>query len=107
MKIDPERPAVISEFGGYSYRCEGHLFGDGNYGYKLFKSSTDFENAIANLYLNEALPLVKNGVSALVYTQVSDVEDETNGFLTYDRRVMKVNPERIKEISNILKESIK
>lgn len=106
VKINPERPAVISEFGGYSYRCEGHLYGKNNYGYKLFQKPENFENAVANLYLNEALPLIKNGISALVYTQVSDIEDETNGFLTYDRRVMKVNPERLQNISKFLKESI-
>ena len=59
------------------------------------------------LYLDEVLPLVKKGVSALVYTQVSDVEDETNGFLTYDRKVLKVNPDAFKEISNLLKEASK
>ncbi len=106
IKINPERPAVISEFGGYSYRCEGHLYGKGNYGYKLFKSAKEFEEAVADLYLKEVLPLVKNGVSALVYTQISDIEDETNGFITYDRRVIKVSPEHIKNITNILKESI-
>lgn len=106
VKINPDRPAVISEFGGYSYRCDGHLYGKDNYGYKFFKTPEDFENAVADLYLNEVLPLIKNGVSALVYTQISDIEDETNGFITYDRRIIKVSPEHMKNISNILKESI-
>lgn len=106
LKINPERPAVISEFGGYSHRCSGHLFGNKNYGYKTFGKREDFENAVAKLYLEEALLLVKNGVSALVYTQISDIEDETNGFITYDRRVRKVDAERFKKISKILKESI-
>ena len=85
------RPVVISEFGGYSHRVEGHLFGDGNYGYRLFKSREEFEKAVTKLYAEEVLPLAKRGVSAFVYTQVSDVEDETNGFLTYDRRFIKVD----------------
>ncbi len=106
LKINPERPAVISEFGGYSHRCAGHLFDKNNYGYKSFEKREDFEDAVANLYLEEALPLVKSGVSALVYTQISDIENETNGFLTYDRRIIKVNFERFKNISKILKESI-
>lgn len=92
------RPLVISEFGGYSYRVEGHLFGKANYGYKLFDSAESFENAVIALYQNEVLPLVKGGASAFVYTQVSDVEDETNGFITYDRRVLKVNAERVKAV---------
>ena len=93
-EILESRPAVISEFGGYSYRCEGHLFGKRNYGYKSFDSRDGFEDAVAKLYENEVAPLVEKGISALIYTQLSDIEDETNGFLTYDRRVMKVDTQR-------------
>lgn len=92
------RPLVISEFGGYSYRVAGHLFGAKNYGYRLFRSPDDFENAISALYESEVLPLVREGASAFVYTQLSDVEDETNGFLTYDREVLKVDAERIRPV---------
>lgn len=92
------RPLVISEFGGYSYRVEGHLFGKKNYGYRIFKTKAEFEDAIAALYEGEVLPLVMRGASAFVYTQVSDVEDETNGFITYDRRVLKADAERLAPI---------
>jgi len=98
IPLPSERPVVLSEFGGYSYRCEGHLFGTKNYGYKTFKNRIDFENAVAALYENEVLPLVRDGVSAFIYTQISDVEDETNGFLTYDRKVIKVDTERFSKI---------
>jgi len=107
VKINPERPCVISEFGGYSYRCDGHLFGDKNYGYKSFKTREEFERSVISLYENEVIPLVKKGVSALVYTQLSDVEDETNGFLTYDRRVVKADLEALLNLSIKLKEAIK
>ena len=90
------RPLVISEFGGYSLRVEGHLFGDGNYGYRTFRSKEDFEEAIIRLFENEVYPLVERGASAFIYTQVSDVEDETNGFLTYDREVMKVDADKVR-----------
>ena len=93
-----ERPLVISEFGGYSYRVDGHLYGDGNYGYRTFKSGEDFEAALCRLYEDEVLPLVKSGAGAFVYTQVSDVEDETNGLVTYDREVIKVNPDAVREV---------
>ena len=106
LKCNPDRPIVISEFGGYSHRCEGHLFGDKNYGYRSFKERADFEKALTALYENEVLPHVKMGVSALVYTQLSDVEDETNGFMTYDRRVMKVNVDDFFKLSQTLKENI-
>ncbi len=102
LGISDGRPTVISEFGGYSYRVADHVFGDANYGYKTFDDAESFEDAVAALYENEVLPLVENGVSALVYTQISDIEDETNGFLTYDRRVMKVNPERMAKIAKRL-----
>jgi len=89
------KPLVISEFGGYSYRVEGHLFGKDNYGYRLFKSREELEDALIALYDNEVKPLVDAGASAFVYTQVSDVEDETNGLVTYDRKVVKVDAERV------------
>ena len=101
------RPTVISEFGGYSLRIDGHLFGNKNYGYKTFKNDKDFEDAVVELYENEALPLVKTCVSALIYTQLSDIEDETNGFTTYDREVLKVNKELIKQTFKKLENSIK
>ena len=100
------RPVVISEFGGFSYRCEGHLFGEKNYGYSTYKSLADFTEAVKRLYLEEALPLVKKCVSALIYTQVSDVEDETNGFLTYDREVLKISAEDFLPISEALINSL-
>ena len=98
VKDRDERPLVISEFGGYAHRVAEHLFSDGNYGYRTFATREELEDRIARLYENEVLPLAKAGTSAFVYTQVSDVEDETNGIMTYDRRVKKLNPERMREI---------
>ena len=100
------RPIVISEFGGYSHRVEGHLFGSSNYGYKLFGSEGELENAIIKLYSEEIAPLIPLGVSGLVYTQISDVEDETNGIVSYDRRRVKINPDKIKPIMEGLQHSI-
>lgn len=107
VTVSDSRPAVISEFGGYSCRCAGHLFGKRNYGYKTFKSEQELEEAIVSLYENEVAPLVNTGISALIYTQLTDIEDETNGFLTYDRKLMKVNAERIREVMNRLSEASK
>lgn len=95
VKRPSGEPLVISEFGGYAYRCEGHLFGTGNYGYTTYKTRESFEDAVIRLYEEEVLPLAMGGASAFVYTQVSDVEDETNGLLTYDRRVEKIDAERL------------
>lgn len=102
VKKPSDRPIVISEFGGYSLRCEGHLFGEGNYGYKLYESEEQFENDLIKLYSEEIKPLIKRGVSGLIYTQVSDIEDETNGVITYDRRHIKLHAERVREVMESL-----
>ncbi len=103
-----DKPLVLSEFGGYSYKPEGHVYNtQQTYGYAKYESREKFVAALRNLYLNEVLPSVKNGLCAAVYTQVSDVEDETNGILSYDREVLKVQPEEFVDISNKLYDAIK
>ena len=102
-----ELPIVISEFGGYSYRVEGHLYGEENYGYTSLTDQQAYEDKFVALYENEILPIIDSGVSALVYTQVSDVEDETNGIMTYDRKVTKMNVERIHDLMMRIRGAIK
>jgi hypothetical protein len=98
-----EKPIVLSEFGGYSYKPEGHVFNTKQtYGYKKFESAEKYGQALVRLYREEIVPLVKEGLCASVYTQVSDVEDETNGLLSYDRKVLKVNEEPMREIAAAL-----
>ena len=98
-----DKPLFISEFGGYACRIDGHVFNtDNEYGYKSFKTKEELEEAFVALYKNEIIPAISMGLCGSVYTQVSDVEDETNGLLTYDRRVCKVNAERIKAMSEEL-----
>ena len=96
------RPLVISEFGGYSHRVDAHLFGNKNYGYTSYPSAGEFEMAVCKLYDTEVRELVRAGASAFIYTQISDVEDETNGFMTYDRQVMKVDPRKVSTIMRSL-----
>ncbi len=92
-----EKPIILSEFGGYSYKIKEHSANlQKTYGYKKFENQGEFENALIDLYENEVIPNVENGLCGAIYTQLSDVEDETNGFLTYDRRVLKVNSERVR-----------
>ncbi len=99
-----DKPIILSEFGGYSYKVEGHSFNvDKTYGYRFFKDREAFEDALVSLYENEIIPLVKDGLCGAIYTQVSDVEDETNGLVTYDRRALKVTPEKMLKISEALK----
>ena len=103
LKNDPEKPLVLSEFGGYSYKEENHSFNlDKTYGYSFFTDREKFEDALESLYLDEVIPMINRGLCAAVYTQLSDVEDETNGLLTYDRQILKVDPARMVAISKKL-----
>ncbi len=82
------RPYVLSEYGGYSCRVPGHTMFPGNYGYHA-SSPEKFRADFAKIrHSIEALR--ERGLSAAVYTQLSDVEEETNGLLTYDRKVCKL-----------------
>ena len=57
---------------------------------------------LRKLYLEQVLPMIPRGLSAAVYTQVSDVEDETNGLMTFDRKVQKITPEEFRDVSEQL-----
>ncbi len=90
MPHGEKRAVVLSEFGGYSCPIEGHVFSPEKlFGYRMYKTKEDLQAAVRDLYVTEVLPLVAKGLSATVYTQLSDVEEEINGILTYDRRVNK------------------
>ena len=98
LKAKIGKPLVLSEFGGYSCKIKNHSFNlTKTYGYRYFDNITDFENALIKLYENEIMPCLKTGLNATVLTQVSDVEDETNGLLTYDRQILKVDSQRMFE----------
>lgn len=87
---DP-RPVVLSEFGGYSWKIDGHVYDeDKEFGYKKFKNRADLLAALKKLYLEKLKPLIAQGLCGCIYTQVSDVEEEINGLVTYDRKIVKV-----------------
>ena len=99
-----DKPTIISEFGGYSYRIDNHCFSEHEYGYKKYNNENDYYAAIKDLYLNEVIDCINKGLAGIIYTQLSDVEDETNGFITYDRKVIKIKPSKLKEINDKIKE---
>ena len=99
-----ERPIVLSEFGGYSYKVKDHVANDKKtYGYKLYDNQEEFQKGLYELYMNEIVPAISNGLCGSVYTQLSDVEDETNGLYTYDRKECKVDKKVMLEIAEKLK----
>ena len=84
-------PVFLSEFGGYSLPVSGHTYPSGkNYGYALCRDEKDLTARLLRLYREEVIPAVRAGLGGAVITQLADVEDETNGFTTYDREVVKV-----------------
>ena len=102
---DDDRAICLTEFGGYSMSIDGHRFNtEKTFGYRIYKSKSSLQNALETLYVKRIQPLIhKKGLSALVYTEVSDVEDETNGLLTYDREIVKVDIDFMKKINENIK----
>ena len=99
-----DRPIVLSEFGGYSLKIKDHVFNtEQNYGYKLFDTKESLTKAIVTLYERDVIALIPQGLAGAILTQVSDVEDETNGLVTYDRQIVKVDEEIIKELMKKVK----
>ena len=104
LKGDGEKPLILSEFGGKTYRAENHVFNpDKTYGYGGCESLEQLNEAVKKLYLEEVLPCIENGLCAAIYTQVSDVEDEINGLVSYDRKVEKLKPEVMVPVAKQLK----
>ena len=98
-----DRPLFLSEFGGWSLKIPEHSFNlKKTYGYKKYGDREAFVRDLRALYLEQVLPLIPRGLCAAVYTQVSDVEDETNGLLTFDRKEAKITPEEVRDISGML-----
>ncbi len=92
-------PQLLSEFGGFVWKDPAHSFNlDKTYGYRKYETREDFVRELGELY-RSLLPLMRQGLCGAVYTQVSDVEDETNGLLSFDRRIRKITPEELRPIT--------
>lgn len=93
------KPWLLTEFGGLSIRVKGHTFNDKLFGYKVYISKEGLIGAYSRLFNKTIIPQISKGLSATVYTQLTDVEDELNGILTYDRKVQKIDTEVLKKIN--------
>lgn len=104
-KLDKKRAFVITEFGGYQNRVDKHTWSENKtFGlYLKFKNKSTLTNAYKKLYEKQIIPLIDKGLCGTIYTQVSDVENEYNGIYTYDRKVLKIEEDVIKEINDSLK----
>lgn len=90
VEKDDKRAFVISEYGGYACHIKGHSSVERIFGYKKYESMDELSKAFKELIQKEVYPLVEKGLSGAVYTQLSDVEEEVNGLVTYDRKVIKM-----------------
>ncbi len=103
----PRRPdprvLALTEYGGYSLHLKDHSTSDTEFGYRRFGSVALLADAFRTLHTDQILPAVRRGLSATVYTQLSDVEDETNGLLTYDRRVVKIPAAEVRAVIDRLR----
>lgn len=95
------RAVILTEFGGYNCLVPGHSFNDRDFGYKRLGDADKLRAALEELYSQQIAPAYEQGLAAAIYTQVSDVEDELNGLITYDRQVVKIPPETVRNIVKV------
>ncbi len=94
---------LLSEFGALCLKVDKHSYSNKNtFAYTYFSSKEDLTNAYINMYEKQIIPY-KDKLSGLIYTQFVDVEEEDNGLITFDRKVLKINKEVIQSINNKLK----
>lgn len=100
---DP-RAAVLSEYGGYSHRVAEHTWSEKEFGYRKIASRDTFERAFLRLQHDQVGRGIDRGLAGFVYTQIADVEEETNGLVTYDRRVLKVDADAVRTSNQRLRD---
>ena len=99
-----DRAFVLSEFGGYSLKVTGHLWDpEHKFGYKFFESKKELTEGYIDLIEKQLQPLIPKGLAAAIYTQITDVETEVNGYLTYDRKIEKIDRSTLREVHRKIK----
>ena len=99
------RAFYLSEFGGLNLVVEGRAWPGAPFGYRFLEDRGALARAVAELWRGQLVPLVGAGLAACTYTQVSDVERESNGLMTYDRVVVKVDPALMARLNRELEEA--
>ena len=93
------RALALTEYGGYSLRLAEHAATSRAFGYRRYRDAESLAAAFTRLHTRQIVPAIAAGLAASVYTQLSDVEDETNGLLTYDRRVLKITEDVVRAVT--------
>lgn len=103
LRVRPQaRAVVLSEFGGYSFSLKGHRLSRKIYGYRTYYRRETLTRAYQRLITGQIIPNIGRGLAATIFTQLSDIEEEVNGLLTYDREKLKVDGEVVRELNKLL-----
>lgn len=106
LKVKPQedRAVALTEYGGYAYPVEGHLPCEKEFGYQHYHSSEELTENYKRLWEEEIYPNLEHGLCSAIYTQTSDIEEEINGVMTYDREVDKLQVEKVRKLNKKLYE---
>ncbi len=99
LKSQPDRVVALTEFGGYACPTPGHMACEKEFGYKGYQNKQQLTEAYRALWQRDVLPWIEKGLSAAIYTQTSDIEEEINGFFTYDREAEKLEAAVVQEVN--------
>lgn len=98
------RALALTEYGGYILAVDGHRWTDKVFGYRICRDGASLARDYEKLMREQVLPHIRReGLTAAVYTQITDVEEELNGLMTYDREVLKIPEETLREINAALR----
>jgi len=103
LRNDHKRILSLSECGGFSLGVDRHKYSKIDFGYARYSNFDSLNRAVERLYSKHILRLIKkSGLGEVIFTQLTDVESETNGLITYDRRVQKVDIAMLKRVNHEL-----
>ncbi|WP_195612275.1 glycoside hydrolase family 2 protein [[Clostridium] symbiosum] len=104
LKVKPQQDRVVAltEYGGYAYPVEEHLSCKKEFGYQHYHSTEELTQNYKRLWEEEIYPNLQYGLCSAIYTQTSDIEEEINGVLTYDREIDKLDVGEVRELNQRL-----
>jgi len=104
LKVSPksDRVVALTEYGGYAFPVEGHLACEKKFGYQKYATTDALTDNYKRLWNEEIYPNLSRGLSSAIYTQTSDIEEEVNGIMTYDREVDKLSVNTVYDLNQKL-----
>lgn len=104
VTLQKDRVVALTEYGGYAYPVKGHLACEKEFGYRHYHSSEELTANYKRLWEEEIFPNLERGLGSAIYTQTTDIEEEINGLMTYDREVDKMLADEVRELNRKLYE---